>query len=174
MTEFGVATILGSVCFATCLIPAVAHLANYGLREPKPEITEEQVKQNEKLQRVFVREMFFIIIGLVAFYYFLAVGAITQLNLLLFLFLWFGYMFVFWKQLEPIPDQEAARKKNDDLQQPRNSVDGKDIANTNAAGDSEDEGLLKTDKKVEVDATDESKKPVKERLSDDENAEAVA
>jgi len=36
MTEFGVATILGSVCFATCFIPAAAHLAIYGLSNPKP------------------------------------------------------------------------------------------------------------------------------------------
>lgn len=107
MTEFGVATILGSVCFATCLIPAVAHLVNYGLRQPKPESTEEQLKHNEKLQRVFVREMTFIIAGLLSFYYFLAAGAITRLNLVLFLFLWIAYCYLFWTHLEPSKNVEA-------------------------------------------------------------------
>ena len=39
MTEFGVATIFGSVCFATAFIPAVAHLANYGVKSVRPALT---------------------------------------------------------------------------------------------------------------------------------------
>jgi Ca2+/Na+ antiporter len=36
MTEFGVATIFGSVCFATAFVPAAAHLVNYGLKDSRP------------------------------------------------------------------------------------------------------------------------------------------
>jgi Ca2+/Na+ antiporter len=77
MTEFGMATILGSVCFATCFIPAAAHLATYGLQKPKPELTDQERESNQKLLQIFVRDMAFIIIGLALFYYFLSVGAIT-------------------------------------------------------------------------------------------------
>jgi Ca2+/Na+ antiporter len=100
MTEFGVATILGSVCFATCFIPAVAHLVNYGLLKPSPEPTELELSQNSKLLAVFTRDMAFIIVGLTAFYYFLDVGAVTQVNLLLFLFLFALYCFAFYRSTQ--------------------------------------------------------------------------
>lgn len=96
MTEFGVATILGSVCFATCFIPAVAHLANYGLAKAKPPASEIELAQNRKLLKIFLRDMAFIIVGLVSFYYFLADGAITQIDLTLFLVMFLAYGVAFW------------------------------------------------------------------------------
>lgn len=32
MTEFGLATVFGSVCFCVTIVPAFAHLLNFGLR----------------------------------------------------------------------------------------------------------------------------------------------
>jgi len=32
MTEFGLATVFGSVCFCTTFVPAFAYLINYGIR----------------------------------------------------------------------------------------------------------------------------------------------
>lgn len=98
MTEFGVATILGSVCFATCFIPAVAHLATYGLSKPKPEPTPEEKETYQKLFSVFMRDMTFIILGLVMFYHFLSVGAITVFNVALILALFCVYCYTFWRQ----------------------------------------------------------------------------
>jgi Ca2+/Na+ antiporter len=115
MTEFGVATILGSVCFATCFIPAVAHLANYGLREPKPQSSELEIAQNNKLLSVFMRDMAFIIAGLISLYYFLAVGSITQLNLVLFLLMFVAYAVAFWHVSKKTIDEVGARKKNEDF-----------------------------------------------------------
>ena len=42
MTEFGIATVFGSVCFCTTFVPGVAHLMNYGCRKPRPELTESE------------------------------------------------------------------------------------------------------------------------------------
>ena len=41
MTEFGLATILGSVCFCTTFVPGAAHLINFGCRKARPELTKE-------------------------------------------------------------------------------------------------------------------------------------
>jgi Ca2+/Na+ antiporter len=46
MTEFGLATVFGSVCFCTTIVPAIAHLLNYGLLEPRPLLTAEELVQN--------------------------------------------------------------------------------------------------------------------------------
>ena len=68
MTEFGLATVFGSVCFATTFIPAFAYLVNFGVRESRPALTSDEKIQNEKLMPVFLRDMGFICIGLVLFY----------------------------------------------------------------------------------------------------------
>ena len=46
MTEFGLATVFGSVCFCTTFVPAFAHLVNFGIRKPRPELTKEEVESN--------------------------------------------------------------------------------------------------------------------------------
>ena len=97
MTEFGVATNLGSVCFSTCFIPAAAHLVNYGIASPKPETTEIEKQHLIKLQSIFMRDMTFVIVGLILFYHFLEVGAITQSNLVVFFVLFIIYCYTFWR-----------------------------------------------------------------------------
>jgi Ca2+/Na+ antiporter len=112
------------------------------------------LKNNEKLQRVFVREMSFIIAGLLFFYYFLAAGAITQLNLVVFLFLWIAYCYLFWTQLEP-SNNDAKHKKDDDQAQPRMSNEAQKVIT--APEGSEDEDLLQeeTGKLVRDDQKDD-------------------
>lgn len=78
--------------------------------------------------------MAFIIAGLACFYYFLAVGAITQLNLMLFLVMFVAYGVVFWQQAKEHVDEVAVRKKNEDLS-------AEDL--TAAKDQEEEDGLLK-------------------------------
>ena len=42
MTEFGLATVFGSVCFCTTFVPAFAYFANYGIRDARPEASNEE------------------------------------------------------------------------------------------------------------------------------------
>lgn len=116
MTEFGVATIVGSVVFATCFIPAVAHLANYGLSSAKAEPTELERRQNKRLLGIFLRDMAFTLVGLTLLYHFLSVGSITHHNLAIFLvmFIVYGFMLVQQTQGE-INDEPAIRKKNEEM-----------------------------------------------------------
>ena len=39
MTEFGLATVFGSVTFCTTFVPAFAHLANFGILKARPNLT---------------------------------------------------------------------------------------------------------------------------------------
>lgn len=77
--------------------------------------------------------MAFIIVGLVSFYYFLEVGAITQLNLVLFLLMFVAYGVAFWRQAKEPVDEVAVRKKNED-------ISAEDLT---AAKDLEEDALLK-------------------------------
>ena len=43
MTEFGLATVFGSVCFCTTAVPAFAYFINYGIRKARPALTQEEV-----------------------------------------------------------------------------------------------------------------------------------
>ena len=89
MTEFGLATVFGSVCFCTTIVPAFAHLINYGVTKPRPSLTQEEIEQNEHLMKSFLREMIFIIIGLSLFYSFLEKESLSlgQCIILLMVFL---------------------------------------------------------------------------------------
>ena len=44
MCEFGLATVFGSVCFATSLIPSVSYFINYGIRNPRPPETPNEIQ----------------------------------------------------------------------------------------------------------------------------------
>ena len=56
MTEFGLATVFGSVCFCTTFVPAVAYLLNYGVRRARPAPTQKELDSNESLKRAFMRD----------------------------------------------------------------------------------------------------------------------
>ena len=43
MCEFGLATVFGSVCFATSMIPATSYFLNYGIRNPRPAETPKEI-----------------------------------------------------------------------------------------------------------------------------------
>lgn len=113
MTEFGVATILGSVCFATCFIPAIAHLTNYGLKHAKPLPTEIEFQQNKLLLGIFLRDMSFTISGLLLLYYFLEAGSIKHKNLTVFMIMFFAYAILLVMQSTEIVDEKGLRKKNE-------------------------------------------------------------
>lgn len=57
--------------------------------------------------------MLFILIGLALFYHFLSVGAITQVDLLLFLGLFTVWCFTFWQHSQTQMDEQSERKKSD-------------------------------------------------------------
>mmetsp|Transcript_14261 Transcript_14261/g.17022 ORF Transcript_14261/g.17022 Transcript_14261/m.17022 type:complete len:164 (-) Transcript_14261:54-545(-) len=71
MTEFGLATVFGSVCYATTVVPAIAYFANFGFLKARPEATRAEKEQNLSLLKAFIRDMLFIILGLVMFYFFM-------------------------------------------------------------------------------------------------------
>ena len=77
MTEFGLATVFGSVCFCTTFVPAFAYLVNYGCRKPRPELTKEELVQNDSLMKAFTRELLFIIGGMALYYHFLAMESLS-------------------------------------------------------------------------------------------------
>ena len=77
MTEFGLATVFGSVCFATAFVPAFAYLINYGVRQARPTLTNEEKESNKSLMKAFMRDMLFIIVGMMAFYFFLEKEALS-------------------------------------------------------------------------------------------------
>jgi Ca2+/Na+ antiporter len=72
MTEFGLATTYGSVVFCTTLVPAFAYFVNFGVKEARPALTEDEIAQNKSLKRIFMRDMGFICAGLALFYIFFA------------------------------------------------------------------------------------------------------
>ena len=42
MTEFGLATVFGSVCFCVTFVPAAAYLINYGCCKARPPPSKEE------------------------------------------------------------------------------------------------------------------------------------
>ena len=70
MTEFGIAVTFGSVVFVVTLVPAFAYFFNYGIRKPRPELTPEELRQNEGLKKLFIRDMVFIMLGLGLYYFY--------------------------------------------------------------------------------------------------------
>ena len=77
MTEFGLATVFGSVCFCTTFVPAFAHLLIYGVRKPRPPLTKKEIEQNQSLMKSYGRDMLFTIGGLCLFYHFLAMESLS-------------------------------------------------------------------------------------------------
>ena len=89
MTEFGLATVFGSVCFCVTFVPAFAHLINFGVKKARPPLTKDELASNAALMRAFTRDSVFIIVGMALFYHFLVSESltVTQCILLLLLFL---------------------------------------------------------------------------------------
>ena len=77
MTEFGLATIFGSVVFCITFVPAVAYYLNYGCRRARPEPTEKEKEQNASLLRAFARDMSFMIACLVLYYLFMSIETLA-------------------------------------------------------------------------------------------------
>ena len=77
MTEFGLATIFGSVVFCITFVPAVAYYLNYGCRRARPEPTEKEKEQNASLLRAFTRDMSFIVVCLCLFYLFMSIQTLA-------------------------------------------------------------------------------------------------
>ena len=77
MTEFGLATIFGSVVFVITFVPAVAYYLNYGCRKARPAPTEKEKEQNASLLRAFARDMSFMIDCLVLYYFFMLIETLT-------------------------------------------------------------------------------------------------
>ena len=94
MTEFGLACVFGSVCFATLMIPAVSYLLNFGIKNPRPAETARETKQREDLLPQFLRDMVTIIIGLSMYYHVLEHHTITFSNCMSFFVLAIFYLLV--------------------------------------------------------------------------------
>lgn len=68
MTEFGLATVFGSVCFCITFVPAFAYLINFGVLKARPALSEKEMESNEKLMQSYARDMIFITAGMALFY----------------------------------------------------------------------------------------------------------
>ena len=77
MTEFGLATVFGSVCFCTTIVPAFAHLLNYGVRNPRPALTSAELAENQSLLKAFTRDILFSVVGLLMFYHYMAAESLS-------------------------------------------------------------------------------------------------
>ena len=77
MTEFGLATIFGSVVFCVTFVPAVAYYLNYGCRRARPALTEKEKEQNASLMRAFARDMSFMIACLCLYYIFMSIQTLA-------------------------------------------------------------------------------------------------
>ena len=93
MTEFGLATVFGSVCFCVTFVPAFAYLTNFGVKNARPALTQEELDQNKSLMSAFSRDMSFILVGLGFYYYILATETI-KLSQCVFLLVLFGVYIV--------------------------------------------------------------------------------
>ena len=49
MTEFGLASTFGSVVFCTTFVPAFAYFVNFGICKARPDLTSDEIKQNQRL-----------------------------------------------------------------------------------------------------------------------------
>lgn len=116
MTEFGLATVFGSVCFATTFIPAAAYLMNYGIRNPRPTETPIEKQQRDNLLPQYLRDMTFIIVGLSMFWYCLKDNTIKFSHCLSFFFLSIIYItLTFSMQYQrSLRDAEQAKKKEEE------------------------------------------------------------
>ena len=98
MTEFGLATVFGSVCFCASFVPAFAHLINFGVSKPRPQLTREEQEQNKSLIKSYGRDMLFIIFGLCLYYHFLATESLSMVQCILLLLVFFIYIAVIYYQ----------------------------------------------------------------------------
>ena len=98
MTEFGLATVFGSVCFCSTFVPAIAHLANFGVLKPRPALTKDELAQNKSLMKAYMRDMLFVIGGICLFYHFLAIESLSLTQCLLLLMLFLVYVGVIYYQ----------------------------------------------------------------------------
>ena len=117
MTEFGLATVFGSVVFVITFVPGIAYLVNYGCRNQKPPATAEEKAVNAQLTKAFLRDMSFLIIALVFFYFFMAEESLTLGQCFFLLALFAAYVILlcvqqYLKNKEQEKDDEA-RKKQD-------------------------------------------------------------
>jgi len=97
MVEFGIALMFGSVVFCTTFVPAVAYFLNYGIREPRPKPTEKELTQFANLMPIYLRDMGFVSLSLLMFYYFMVVdtlnfGQVVSLLLLFVVYVVLLYM----------------------------------------------------------------------------------
>ena len=97
MTEFGLATVFGSIPFVIAFVPAVSYFAIYGIRKSRPPLTPKEMKQTQDLLPVFIRDVAFLIIGLLSFYFILDFPSInvTQAIAILVLFVIYAILSVF-------------------------------------------------------------------------------
>lgn len=94
MTEFGLATVFGSVCFCCTFVPAIAYFANYGIRNARPPASAKEVASNGRLMKAFSRDMTFQIFGLGLYYHFLAMESLTLTQCILLILVFCGYIAV--------------------------------------------------------------------------------
>ena len=107
MTEFGVGTIFGSVVFCVTFVPAFAYFVVYGITKERPELTETEIQQNVRLRKIFIREMFFIIVGIGLFYLIMDNFSITLFEASMFLVLFVVYLIVVFVQNSYSQRQDA-------------------------------------------------------------------
>ena len=77
MTEFGMATVFGSIPFCVALVPAIAYTANFGCCRKRPDASVEQKESDKVFMKLVARDMFFIIVSLALFYSFMGKSSIT-------------------------------------------------------------------------------------------------
>ena len=116
MTEFGLATVFGSVCFVTTFVPGIAYLLNFGCRNQKPAATAEEKAVNQQLTRAFLRDMSFLIIALVFFYFFMADESLTLGQCFFLLGIFVAYVIFlcvqqYLKNKEKEGEEEARKKQ---------------------------------------------------------------
>jgi Ca2+/Na+ antiporter len=92
MTEFGIATVFGSIPFAIAFVPAFAFLANYGLTGKVPSVSLEQQSEDSKYLKLVMRDMCFICASLLLFYVYLEKSTITLNEVLSFLIIFVVYI----------------------------------------------------------------------------------
>ena len=114
MTEFGLATVFGSVCFCSTFVPAFAHLVNFGVLKPRPALTKDELAQNRSLMKSYMRDMLFTIGGICLFYHFLAIESLSLTQCLLLLMLFLVYVGVIFYQQYGKLDTENEQRSNEE------------------------------------------------------------
>lgn len=74
MIEFGIALVIGGLAFATCVIPSIAYLINFGFMKKRPTINEYHKSILKRFRLCFIRDILLTLISLTTYYFSLSDG----------------------------------------------------------------------------------------------------